>query len=97
MVSSGPGANSFVGWATAIDVGAADESSQNLTFTVTANDNPGQFSVAPSIDPITGELTFTALAGPATANLTIELSDDGGTANGGVDTSTSYGFTITFP
>ncbi|MGB5758851.1 MAG: cadherin-like domain-containing protein, partial [Acidimicrobiales bacterium] len=97
VVSTGPGANSFAGWATAIDVGAANESSQNLTFTVTANDNPGQFSVAPSIDPITGELTFTALAGPATANLTIELSDDGGTANGGVDTSTSYGFTITFP
>jgi len=95
-ITGGLGPNTMPGWATAISAGPADESGQILTFTVTANDNPGMFSAAPVIDVNTGDMTFTA-SGSGAANLTVELTDDGGTANGGDDTSTSYSFTITVP
>ncbi|MGI9594667.1 MAG: Ig-like domain-containing protein, partial [Acidimicrobiales bacterium] len=88
--------NSFPGWATAITLGPADESGQILTFSVTANSNPGLFVSGPSVDPVTGELTFDG-AGSGTANITIVATDDGGTANGGNDTSNTYSFDITIP
>ncbi len=95
-VAGGIGPNSVPAWASAISAGPADESGQNLTFVVSANDNPGMFSVAPAVDANTGELTFT-VTGSGTANLTLELVDDGGTANGGDDTSTAYFFAIVVP
>jgi VCBS repeat-containing protein len=85
---------SVPGWATAISAGPANESSQNLTFMVNS-DNPSLFDDGPAV-AADGTLTFT----PATnafgsATVTITLMDDGGTANGGADTSTSQTFTIT--
>ena len=80
-------------WATAISAGAANEASQVLAFTV-SNNNSALFSVQPAVSP-TGVLTFTpvtTLNGSAT--VTLSLSDDGGTANGGVDTSAAQTFTI---
>lgn len=80
-------------WATAISAGAADESGQALNFTV-SNDNNALFSVQPSVSP-SGVLSFTPAAtinGSATVTLT--LVDDGGTANGGSDTSAPQTFTI---
>ena len=95
-ITGGMGPNTMPGWATAISAGAADESGQVLSFVITSNDNPGIFSAAPAVDPNTGDLTF-SINSSGVANLTVELRDDGGTANGGVDTSTSYAFSITVP
>ncbi|HAC65889.1 MAG TPA: hypothetical protein DCF68_20740, partial [Cyanothece sp. UBA12306] len=45
--------------------------------------------------PETGNLSYTPATGAnGTANITVILSDDGGTVNGGVDTSTEQTFNI---
>src|SRR6202011_4676484 len=55
----------------------------------------GLFSVLPSVDPTTGTLTFTAAPDAfGTSQITLALHDNGGTANGGIDTTT-HTFTIT--
>ncbi len=88
------GAVTVAGWAGSISTGAANET-QTLTFSVTNNDNPGLFASAPAVDPTTGDLTFTpAPDANGTANITLVLSDDGGTANGGSDTSAPVSFAI---
>ena len=82
-------------WATGISAGPADESGQTLTFNVTGNTNPGLFTAGPAVSP-TGVLTYTPAADTSgTATITLTLSDNGGTANGGVDTSAPQTFTIT--
>jgi uncharacterized repeat protein (TIGR01451 family) len=86
------------GWATAITAGVAQEEppTQSLTFNVTANDNPGLFSAGPTVDPVTGDLSFDTVGDAfGTANVTLTISDDGGTANGGIDTSDPQNFKIT--
>jgi type IV pilus assembly protein PilY1 len=89
------GAQTVVGWATAISKGPTNESGQTLTFNI-ANDNNPLFLVQPSVDEATGTLTYTPAANiNGLATVTISLSDDGGTANGGVDTSADQTFTIT--
>src|SRR5205085_378091 len=58
------------------------------------SDNAGLFAAAPAIAP-NGTLTFTPAADASgTAVVTVALHDDGGTANGGVDTSAAQAFTI---
>ena len=81
-------------WATGMSAGPSDESGQTLSFNITGNNNPSLFSVAPSIAP-DGTLSFT-LADNAngTANLSVTLQDNGGTANSGVDTSAPVNFDI---
>ncbi|MBN2758133.1 MAG: hypothetical protein JXR51_13225, partial [Bacteroidales bacterium] len=70
------------------------EAAQTLTFHLTNNNN-GLFSVQPSVSA-TGILTYTPTANAnGSATVTIWLTDDGGTANGGDDTSPTYSFTIT--
>ncbi|HEY2322159.1 MAG TPA: tandem-95 repeat protein [Thermoanaerobaculia bacterium] len=87
------GAHAVAGWATAISPGPADESSQNVTFTVT-NDNNALFSVQPAVAP-DGTLTFTSAPDAnGTATVTVTAHDDGGTANGGNDTSAPQTFVI---
>ncbi len=82
-------------WATGISAGPADESGQSLNFTVDSNSNPALFASGPAIAG-DGTLTFTAAANAfGSATITITLHDDGGTANGGVDSSAPYTFTIT--
>jgi hypothetical protein len=93
-VAAGIGGNNITTWAGSISAGPANESGQSLTFVVTANDNPGMFTAGPAIDGVTGDLTFTAI-GIGVANITIQLVDNAGTANGGDDTSPTYSFTIT--
>ncbi len=88
------GAQTVAGWAADISAGPADEASQALTFTLT-NDNNGLFTVQPAVDPATGTLTYTPAADAhGTATVTVTLTDDGGTADGGVDAFTDT-FTIT--
>jgi VCBS repeat-containing protein len=96
--SGGAGQVSVTGWATNIRPGPANESSQTVTFAVT-NDNPSAF--APGQQPAVasdGTLTFQPafiVVTPMTATVTVVAHDNGGTANGGQDTSTGQQFTIT--
>ncbi|MDQ3756631.1 MAG: Ig-like domain-containing protein, partial [Actinomycetota bacterium] len=94
-VNEDAGAKSISNWATAISKGPADESAQTLTFTVTSNSNPGLFSAAPDVSSV-GTLTYTSAANLyGTATIQVRLSDNGGTDNGGSDTSPTQSFTIT--
>ena len=93
MVLEDCGLLTVSGWATSMSAGPADEAGQTLNFLVT-NDNNALFSVQPAI-AANGTLAFT----PATnmngmATVTVSLHDDGGTANGGVDTSAPQTFSI---
>ncbi len=82
-------------WASGISAGPADESGQALTFNILSNDNANLFENQPQIAP-DGTLSFTAKADAnGVATLQIQLMDDGGTANGGVDVSTVEILTIT--
>lgn len=74
------------GAATAISPGAPSESAQRLAFTVQASNAP-LFAVMPAMDS-QGTLTFTlARNAYGTATLTVILTDDGGTVNGGQPSS----------
>ena len=88
------GQSIVAGWATNMSKGPANEAGQTLTFNVTT-DNDALFQVLPAIDPATGDLSFTpAENANGDATVTVTLSDDGGTANGGVDTSPAQTFQI---
>ena len=93
-VAQNSGPQTVPGWATAISSGPANESGQAVDFIVT-HANPSLFSGQPSI-AAGGTLTFT----PATnvrgsVLVTVQLYDNGGTANGGHDTSGPQTFTLT--
>ena len=88
------GAQTVPGWATAISTGPANESTQSVTFDV-SSDNGGLFAVQPTVAP-NGTLSYTpALLAVGTATVTIRARDDGGSSNGGSDTSPPQTFTIT--
>ena len=96
ITPAGAAAQSLPGWATNLTAGPANEASQLLDFLVTT-DNPALFAVAPAIAP-NGTLTYTpAAAGGGIATVTVRLHDNGGTANGGIDTSAAQVFTIILP
>jgi uncharacterized repeat protein (TIGR01451 family) len=83
-----------VNWASNISAGPANESGQTALFWV-SNDNPSLFALTPGIAP-DGKLRYkpaTNAFGVATVRVT--LRDDGGTANGGVDSSSEVVFSIT--
>ena len=81
-------------WATGISAGPANESGQAVNFIISNNSNPGLFSALPAVSP-TGVLTFTPAANAnGSAIITIAIHDNGGTANGGVDTSATQTFNI---
>ena len=87
-------AQTVSGWATAISAGPADESAQVLNFIV-SNSNNALFSAQPAVSA-TGALTYTPATGASgSATVTVQIHDNGGVANGGVDTSASQFFTIT--
>jgi hypothetical protein len=91
-VTRDAGAVAVLNWATNISAGI-NESAQVLNFIVTTN-NPALFNVQPSVTP-DGTLTFTPSTVAGTAVVTVQLHDNGGTANGGQDTSPPQQFTIT--
>ncbi|MCX6854660.1 MAG: tandem-95 repeat protein, partial [Verrucomicrobia bacterium] len=78
---------------TNITPGPANESSQAVSFTVT-NNNSALFTVQPAISS-TGVLTFTAGSTTGSATVTVVMQDDGGTANGGINSTASQTFVIT--
>jgi len=75
--------------------GGADEESQVLTFDVEVL--PSGIIQNVAINPVTGDLTYELLDGDVNGEVTVlvALSDDGGTDNGGIDTSALVDFTIT--
>lgn len=83
-----------VTFATAISAGAGDVG-QQVQFEITNNTNTALFGVLPTISP-TGVLSYTpATNSTGTATITVVLRDDGGTLDGGRDTSAAMTFTIT--
>jgi CSLREA domain-containing protein len=95
IVNEDSGAQTVFNWATNISPGPADESSQTVTFQITNNSNASLFSAGPTVSA-TGALTYTPAANAnGTAIVTIVAKDNGGTANGGSDTSGPQTFTIT--
>jgi hypothetical protein len=86
-VAEDAGAQVWPAWAT-VDAGPG-ESSQTVTASVTSVTTPAMFAVAPALTPA-GDLTFTTAPDAAgAATFVIEVTDDGGTANGGTDTTTA--------
>ena len=80
------GAQKVANFITNKSAGPADESGQNLTTTVT-NDNNALFSSQPTITS-NGNLLYTPAPGKfGTATVSVTVKDDGGTDNGGVDTT----------
>ena len=87
-------AQTVAGFATSMSAGPANEATQALTFNV-SNDNTALFSAQPAIDEATGDLTYTPAANTTgTATVSVSLADDGGTTNGGDDTSATQTFDI---
>src|SRR5207249_1535994 len=94
VVLEDAGVQTVSGWATAISVGPADEAGQHLNFLV-SNDHPDLFASQPSV-AADGTLSYTPAANAnGSAVVTVALHDDGGTANGGQDTSAPQAFFIT--
>lgn len=80
-------------WATNITPGAPWEAGQELTFHVSGP--TWAFDSGPEIDPLTGGVAFTARPGnTGTFHFDVWLTDDGGTAQGGEDTSAVKRLTI---
>jgi hypothetical protein len=83
-----------VAWATAVSAGTASESGQAVTFNVSVSDQ-GLFAAQPAMSS-SGTLTYTPAPDAfGSSTVTVVARDDGGTANGGDDTSGSASFTIT--
>ena len=94
-VAEDSGVHRVPGWASGISAGPAEESGQALAFQV-SNDNNSLFTPTgqPKISP-SGTLSYTLTPeANGSATVSVTLTDDGGTANGGVDTSASQAFTI---
>lgn len=80
-------------WARNITPGP-NENSQSVSFTATT-DSPGFFTTQPAISPA-GVLTYAvAQSSIGSATVRVRLVDDGGTENGGADSSAESAFTIT--
>ncbi len=92
-VNQDTGTTTRTSFATFSPGGGTDESLQTPTYTLT-NTNNGLFGTQPKIDA-TGKLSFTLAAGASgTATVTVNVTDGGGTAFGGDDTSKDATFTI---
>ncbi|MCD4793544.1 MAG: hypothetical protein K8R54_09945 [Bacteroidales bacterium] len=96
FITENAGAQTVPAWATHINQGGSFyEDGQTLTFHL-SNDNNSFFAEQPAVDVTSGNLTYaTASDAYGTVYVEIYLTDDGGTTNGGDDTSPTYTFTVT--
>jgi hypothetical protein len=93
-VGENGGSQTVSNWATSILAGSPSEASQTVSFRV-ANNNATLFSTPPAISS-TGTLTYTpASYQSGVAKVYVRLGDNGGEANGGVDSSGIDTFSIT--
>ena len=87
------GAQQVSGFAGSISPGPAGEAAQTVTFSV-STDHSSLFGAQPALSS-SGTLTYTTAPNAnGTATVTVVAHDDGGTANGGSDTSAAQTFTI---
>ena len=87
------GPQTVPGFASSILAGPPDEAGQNITFTVSV-DKPALFAVLPTVDAA-GTLRYTpSRTANGVAQITVTATDNGGTANGGVNTSAPATFTV---
>jgi hypothetical protein len=100
-VHADEGPQSDTDWARDITPGADNETDQVLDFLVIGNSNPDLFTAGgqPAVtrnwsQSTQGTLTFTPSGSSGSATITVVLKDNGGTANGGADTSDPHTFTI---
>ncbi|MEO5803542.1 MAG: Ig-like domain-containing protein [Verrucomicrobiota bacterium] len=94
LINQNTGSQMIQNWATNIQAGPANEQNQTVAFQV-SNNNTGLFSEQPAISA-NGTLSFTpAFNASGSASVAVALKDNGGTANGGVDTSPTRIFSIT--
>jgi hypothetical protein len=94
-IAEGIGAQTIANWAT-FDSGAANESSQTaLEYIVSNISDPNFFAVAPSILPSTGTLTYEVNENASgSVTFDVQVRDNGGTANGGINLSDRQTFTL---
>jgi hypothetical protein len=93
IVDEDSGSHTIPTWATSIFAGPDDEAWQVVDFVVTTSNN-SLFSILPTISP-TGSLSYTlAPNANGQAVISVTLHDNGGTLNGGVDTSASQNFSL---
>ncbi|MEM7709043.1 MAG: ELWxxDGT repeat protein [Pseudomonadota bacterium] len=82
------------GWVAAVDLGPNETSQAVASYQVSVTDDPALILTGlPTVSPA-GDLTFTLSGTAGTAELAVSLTDDGGTANGGDDTSPEATFFI---
>lgn len=82
-------------WASSISVGPSNENSQTLSFVIDSVSNSGLFDTQPALSN-TGVLSFEgASKQTGTATVYYYLKDNGGTSNGGVDSTVTSSFTVT--
>jgi Ca2+-binding RTX toxin-like protein len=106
-VKAGAGQQAIAGWASGFYSGADNESGQGIKNYIVdfVNSSDSQFfDGTPTIDsstinPLTGDLKYTPTSNTSITSTTVkfkvQVQDNGGTANGGVDISTVQTFTIT--
>ncbi len=82
------------GWATAIRPGPDNEGDQAVTFLVDVTSGGGSLVGPPTVSP-SGTLRYTPSDQEGIARVEVRLRDDGGTANGGNDTSQPHTLIIT--
>ncbi|WP_376690798.1 tandem-95 repeat protein [Wenzhouxiangella sp. EGI_FJ10409] len=94
-VDEDAGAQTVNGWVTSFDPGPNEGGQSVLAYTVSNVSNGALFSTGPTVDTA-GNLSYTPAADAfGTSEFDVAVQDDGGTANGGTDTSPVQTFTIT--
>ncbi|MEG3845224.1 Calx-beta domain-containing protein, partial [Microcoleus sp. herbarium14] len=84
-------------WVSGVTFGPANEATQAVkNYTVNITSGNTLFTTAPTVAN-NGTLTYTPNGTPGTATIEVQLQDDGGTTNGGVDLSDKATFNITLP
>jgi subtilisin-like proprotein convertase family protein len=95
LVPENSGPQALAAWATGVSAGPPNEAGQAVAFAVVGDTNPALFATPLSVSA-NGTLTYTPNRNAAgSATVTVRLQDNGGTANGGQNTSASQSFTIT--
>lgn len=93
-VGAGAGPQTVEGWATGIAAGPPNEAGQSRQFLVQVVSGAEFFVAGPTVAS-TGTLSYTPAAA-GTAQVEVRLQDDGGTADGGSDTSPAVTITFSF-
>jgi|GEM_PF-1936028 len=90
------GLQTVTGWVTGVNFGPVDESGQSVLQYIISGSTCGTLLTADPVVNNAGDLSYTPVADQnGTCTFDVQVQDDGGTANGGDDTSPTQNFTIT--